>query len=220
MALVFLVEDDDKLRKELCALLGKYGYECRASQDWAHMADVILRENPNLILLDINLPVYDGFYLCRELRRRSQIPVVVLTSRESEADELTSMSLGADDFVTKPFNSQILLARIAAVLKRCGTEATQTVSFQGVLLDLSRSMVEYRGGSVELTKNEMKILHLLLCGRGRIISREEMMTALWQTKEFVDDNTLTVNINRLRKKLESIGLQDFLLTKRGQGYRI
>ena len=221
MATVFLVEDDAAIRKELMRLLRKYGYECRTSDDYSHMVEVILRENPQLVLLDINLPVFDGYYICRELRRRSQIPVIVVTSRDSETDELMSMNLGADDFITKPYHTQILLARIAAVLKRAYPAAPpQTLFHRGLELDLSKGIARYGGKSAELTRNELKILHLLISNRERILSREELMDALWQTDEFVDDNTLTVNVNRLRKKLEGLGLKDYLKTKRGQGYTV
>lgn len=221
MSVVFLVEDDAAIRAELSKLLGKYGYECRTSDDYTHMTDVILRESPQLVLLDINLPVFDGYYICRELRRRSQIPVIVVTSRDSETDELMSMNLGADDFITKPYNTQILLARIAAVMKRAYPAAPpQVLSHRGLELDLSQGVARYQGKTAELTKNEIKILHMLISNKDRILSREELMNALWQTDEFVDDNTLTVNINRLRKKLEGLGLMDFLITKRGQGYLV
>ena len=221
MPTVFLVEDDDAIRSELSRLLGRYGYECITSDDYANLADVILKASPQLVLLDLNLPVYDGYYVCRELRRRSQIPVIIVTSRDSDADELMSMNLGADDFVTKPYNTQILLARIAAVMKRAYPAAPpEVLTHRGLQLDLSRSEASCGGKTVELTKNEMKILHLLISSRGHILTRGELMNALWQTDEFVDDNTLTVNVNRLRKKLESLGLTDYLVTKRGQGYLV
>lgn len=221
MPTVFLVEDDEAIRGELSRLLGRYGYECLSSDDYENLADVILKAAPQLVLLDINLPVYDGYFVCRELRRRSQIPVIIVTSRDSEADELMSMNLGADDFITKPYNTQILLARIAAVMKRAYPSAPpQVLSYRGLQLDLSRGEASCGEKTVELTKNEMKILHTLLSSRGRILTRGELMNALWQTDEFVDDNTLTVNVNRLRKKLESLGLNDYLVTKRGQGYLV
>ncbi len=221
MAAIFIVEDDVKIRNELTKLLQKYGYECFSSDDFSHMPEVVLNQNPQLVLLDINLPVYDGYYICREIRRRSQIPIVIVTSRDSEADELMSMNLGADDFVTKPYNTQILLARIASVLKRAyPSEPASTLSHQGLELDLSRSTARFQGKEVELAKNELRILRLLIRDKGRIIPRDEIMNDLWQSEEFVDDNTLTVNINRLRKKLESIGIEDYLITKRGQGYLV
>jgi DNA-binding response OmpR family regulator len=221
MAAIFIVEDNLKIRNELTKLLEKYGYECRSSDDYANMAQVILDAKPQLVLLDINLPVYDGYFICRELRRKSQLPIIIVTSRDSEADELMSMNLGADDFVTKPYNTQILLARIASVLKRTYPSVpADTVTHRGLELDMSRSLARYEGSEVELTKNELRILRLLICNKGRILPRDEIMNDLWQSEEFVDDNTLTVNINRLRKKLESIDVQDYLVTRRGQGYMV
>lgn len=221
VAAIFIVEDDVKIRNELTRLLQKYGYECFSSDDFAHMPDLILSQTPQLVLLDINLPVYDGYYICREIRRQSQIPIIIVTSRDSEVDELMSMNLGADDFVTKPYNTQILLARIASVLKRTYlSEPVNTLSHRGLELDLARSTARFQGNEVELTKNELRILRLLISNKGRIIARDEMMNDLWQSEAFVDDNTLTVNINRLRRKLESIGIEEYLITKRGQGYLV
>jgi DNA-binding response OmpR family regulator len=221
MACIFLVEDEEKIRVELTSLLEKYGYECAASTDFEHIVEHILRRQPQLVLLDINLPLYDGYHVCRELRRQSEIPVIIVTSRDSELDELMSMNLGADDFVTKPYNTQILLARIAAVLKRSyHSEPPSLLEHKGVLLDAAKGEVRCGESSAELTKNELRILHLLMSNSGTIIPREEIMNDLWQSDEFVDDNTLTVNINRLRRKLESIGVSGYLITKRGQGYLV
>ncbi|MDR1292497.1 MAG: response regulator transcription factor, partial [Clostridiales Family XIII bacterium] len=170
---------------------------------------------------DINLPRYDGFHICRELRRESNVPIIVVTSRSSEADELMSMNLGADNFVTKPYNTDILLAKISALLNRAyDAGAAQSLRFGDLTLDTGKSEAGFGGQSVELTKNELRILLLLIERQGNIVSREDMMEALWQTDAFVDDNTLTVNINRLRKKLGGIGATDILKTKRGQGYSL
>jgi len=221
LATVFIIEDDVKIRNELMKLLEKYDYDCGSSDDFAHMPEVVLHQNPQLVLLDINLPVYDGYYICREIRRQSQVPIIIVTSRDSEVDELMSMNLGADDFITKPYNTQILLARISSILKRVyHSEPVNTISHRGLTLDISRSTACFGGSEVELSKNEMRILRLLMCNKDRIISRDEIMNDLWQSEEFVDDNTLTVNINRLRKKLDGIGVSDYLITKRGQGYAV
>ncbi len=177
------------------------------------------RPPPHLILLDINLPHFDGYHICREIRSHSQIPIIIVTSRNSDVDELMSMNLGADDFITKPYHTQILLARIAALLKRSyQTDHESQLEHNGVMLSLSDSTITANGQTAELTKNELKILHLLMQNKGTIQSRDELINALWQTDEFIDDNTLTVNINRLRKKLESIGVTNYLKTKRGMGY--
>ncbi|HEX2985466.1 MAG TPA: response regulator transcription factor [Caproiciproducens sp.] len=221
MAVVFIVEDDRKIRTELTKLLEKYGYDCVSSDDFSNMPAVILEKKPQLVLLDINLPVFDGYYICREIRKQSQVPIIIVTSRDNEVDELMSMNFGADDFVTKPFNMQILLARISAVLKRTyPVEPVSVITHREVEVDLSKGTAKHRGAQVELTKNELRILRLLVSNPGRIIPRDEIMNDLWQSEEFVDDNTLTVNINRLRRKLESIGVTDYLITKRGQGYLV
>lgn len=221
LASIFIIEDDVKIRNELTKLLEKYGYECESSDDFQNIVEIIMNDNPNLVLLDINLPVFDGYYLCREIRRKSQVPIIIVTSRDSEVDELMSMSLGADDFITKPYNTQILLARISSVLKRVyNAQPKDTINHKNVELNISKSTVTSNGKSIELSKNEVQILHLLMQNKEHIVSRDEIMNDLWQSEEFVDDNTLTVNINRLRKKLEEIGVRNYLITKRGQGYMV
>lgn len=167
------------------------------------------------------MPRYDGFHICREIRKASSIPIIIVTSRDSEIDELMSINWGADDFITKPYNTQILLARISSVLKRSyNANGTDKITYKGLTLDLSRSIIKYGDKVADLTKNEVKILYLFLQKRGVIISRNEIMDYLWQSDNFIDDNTLTVNINRIRKKLSNIGIENFLITKRGQGYMI
>ena len=216
---IFIIEDEEKIRLELSTFLNRYGYETSYSTDFENIVDISLKEEPDIILLDINLPYYDGYYICREIRKKSNIPIIVVTSRNSEVDELMSMNLGADDFITKPYHTQILLARIAALLKRSyHTDHESQLEHNGVILSLSDSTITANGQTAELTKNELKILHLLMQNKGTIQSRDELINALWQTDEFIDDNTLTVNINRLRKKLESIGVTNYLKTKRGMGY--
>ncbi|MBZ4670039.1 MAG: DNA-binding response regulator [Oscillospiraceae bacterium] len=218
---IAIIEDDEKIRHELLLFLQKYGYEVCALENFDNVIGDVLNKNPDLILLDVNLPLFDGYYVCREIRKLSAVPIIIVTSRNTEMDELMGMNLGADDFVSKPYNMQILLARIEAVLKRAyKTGFAQKLSYNGVSLDLSKGTAEFDGRCIELTKNEIKILHLLIKNAGKVISRDEIMNALWQSNEFVDDNTLTVNINRLRKKLEEIGVGDFLITKRGQGYMV
>lgn len=216
---IFIVEDELTIRTELKTLLEKYGYECITTDDFTSVLSAIEAASPHLILLDINLPHFDGYHICKEIRSHSQIPIIIVTSRNSDVDELMSMNLGADDFITKPYHTQILLARIAALLKRSyQTEHESQLEHNGVTLSLSDSTITANGQTAELTKNELKILHLLMQNKGTIQSRDELINALWQTDEFIDDNTLTVNINRLRKKLESIGVTNYLKTKRGMGY--
>lgn len=218
---IYIVEDDNKIKDEIGIFLSNNGYEVQKIEVFENVIDNILNSNSDLLLLDINLPGYDGYYLCRELRKKSDIPIIILTSRNSEIDELMSMNIGADDFITKPFNTQILLARIEAIFKRMNKiNNSVIVSCNGLRLDVSKSIAMNEEESIELTKNELKILHYLFKNKGVIVSREKIMTYLWESEMFVDDNTLTVNINRLRKKLEDIGKKDIIETRRGQGYII
>lgn len=217
-AKIIIVEDHEPIRNELSILLSKYGYEIIAIEHFDTVLEDCLRENADLILLDINLPLYDGYYVCRAIREKSEVPIIVVTSRDSEMDELMSMNLGADDFVTKPYNTQILLARISAMLKRTRKEEVEnSVQYHGLKLQLNNSTVVYEDQVIELSKNEMRILYTLLQNKGKIVSRDHLMETLWQSNEFIDDNTLTVNVNRVRKKLESAGLKDFIKPKEGKG---
>lgn len=216
---IFVIEDDHKIRTELCEFLSRYGYECSYSEDFKNIIEEALNSNADLILLDINLPFYDGFYVLSEIRKKSEVPVIIITSRQSEMDELRGMNLGSDDFVTKPFNTEILLARIGAVLKRSSkNDNNSDFIYKDLIFSLDKSMVFFKDKSIELTKNESRILLTLMNKKETIVSRNDLMDALWKCDEFVDDNTLTVNVNRLRKKLEKIGACDMLKTKRGQGY--
>lgn len=216
---IFIIEDEEKIRIELSELLNRYGYEANYSNDFENIVEIVLESNSHIILLDINLPYYDGYYICREIRKKSNIPIIVVTSRNSEVDELISMNLGADDFVTKPYNTQILLARISSLLRRTYQNMDLEIfEFKGLKYSMSTSEMEFDNNKVELTKNESRILYTLIKNKEKIVSRNELMKSLWQNDEFVDDNTLTVNINRLRKKLEEVGAVDYLQTKRGQGY--
>ncbi|WP_370831953.1 response regulator transcription factor [Clostridium sp.] len=216
---IFIIEDEEKIRIELSELLNRYGYEANYSNDFENIVEIALESNSHIILLDINLPYYDGYYICREIRKKSNIPIIVVTSRNSEIDELMSMNLGADDFVTKPYNTQILLARISSLLRRTYQNMDLEIfEFKGLKYNMSTSEMEFDNNKVELTKNESRILYKLIKNKEKIVSRNELMKLLWQNDEFVDDNTLTVNINRLRKKLEEVGAVDYLQTKRGQGY--
>ena len=214
-AKIMIVEDHEPIRNELKILLSKYGYEIIALDRFDTVVEECLREDVDLILLDINLPFYDGYYVCRAIREKSEVPIIVVTSRDSEMDELMSINLGADDFVTKPYNTQILL------LKRTQKETVNdSLQYKGLKLQLNNSTVIYKDHEIELSKNEIRILYTLLQHKENIVSRDQLMESLWQSNEFIDDNTLTVNINRVRKKLEAAGLKDFIKTKRGQGYMI
>ena len=220
MQKILIIEDADRIRLELSELLQKYGYDVKSPSNFENIIDYIKDENPDLILLDINLPVYDGYYICREIRKTSDVPIIVVTSRDSEMDELMSMNLGADDFITKPYNTQILLARINSVLKRSlkNTTSADVLIYNELKLNLSNSSITYKENTLELTKNELKILGFLIKNKGIIVSREELMEYLWSTDFFVDDNSLSVNMTRLRKKLMEIGMDNPIETRRGQGY--
>ncbi len=217
---ILIVEDDKKLRNELKRFLTNNGYNVATLNSFDNCIEDVLNSKSNLVLLDINLPFNDGEYILKEIRKSSDIPIIMVTSRDSEIDELISMNYGADDYVTKPFNIHILLAKISAILKRVNKNELEKnkIDLKTFILNISESKLEKENKSIELTKNELKILHCLVKNRGKIVSREEIMDYLWNTNEFIDDNTLTVNMTRVRNKLESIGLKNILETKRGQGY--
>lgn len=220
MEKIIIIEDEEIIREELKNFLGRYGYEVVAPTSFDNVVEFIIQENANLVLLDINLPVFDGYYICREVRKESDVPIIIVTSRDSDMDELMSMNLGADDFVTKPYNTQILLARISVLLKRSGSIAANSsiLTYGDFQLNLSNATITYNNKEIELTKNEVKILSYLINHKGEIVSRELLMEYLWSTDYFVDDSTLTVNVTRLRKKLEEIGIENVIETRRGLGY--
>ena len=220
MQKILIVEDDEKLRNELEIFLNKNGYEASSLKKFDNTINEILESDSDLVLLDINLPFADGEYICKEIRKVSQIPIIMVTSRDNEIDELLSMNYGADHYVTKPFNIQILLAKISSILRRANIVETNQnkIDCKQFILNLSKSTIEKDGKILELTKNELKILHFLVEKRGQIVSREEIMSYLWESESFIDDNTLTVNMTRLRNKLEELDLKELIETKRGQGY--
>lgn len=220
MQKILIVEDDEKLRNELRIFLNNNGYKAEGLTTFENTINDIIKINPDLILLDINLPNCDGQYICKEIRKMSQMPIIIITSRDSELDELISINYGADHYITKPFNIQILLAKIASILKRVQNidENAEKIDAKDFILNISKSTIEKDDNAIELTKNEYKILKLLVQNRDKIISRDEIMKYLWDDESFIDDNTLTVNITRLRNKLEEVGLKELLETKRGQGY--
>lgn len=220
MQKILIVEDDEKLRGELEIFLSNNGYEAESLKTFDNTINDILSINPNLILLDINLPGVDGEYVCKEIRKISNIPIIIVTSRDSEIDELLSINYGADHYITKPFNIQILLAKIASLLRRSNMsdEICEKIDAKDFILNISKNTIEKGDKAIELTKNEYKILRYLVQNRDKIVLREDIMDCLWETESFIDDNTLSVNITRLRNKLEELGLKELLETKRGQGY--
>lgn len=219
MKKILIVEDDIELREELKVLLDRNGYEGTILESFENPIESILHMNADLVLLDINLPETDGKNLLRQLRKHSDVPVIMVTSRDTEVDEVLSMSFGADDFIAKPYNPSILLLHIEAMFKRMGN-GTHMLELDNLKLDAEKGVIIVDNKITEVSKNEMRILLVLLKNKGRIVSRDELIRYLWDTGEFVDDNTLTVNINRVRKKLEDNGLNNMIKTKRGQGYII
>lgn len=220
---IFVVEDERTIRQELKVLLENAMYQVTAPDTFEKIADQVKEESPDLVLLDVNLPGISGFDICMQIRTQMEIPVIFLTSRTDSMDELNGILKGGDDYITKPYQAPLLLARIAAVLKRTkGTEERETVQFtkNGVQLDISKCCLIFQEQKVELTKNEMKILHLLFQHQGEFVARMDLIESLWENQIFIDDNTLSVHITGIRKKMASIGVQDFIETKRGVGYRI
>jgi DNA-binding response OmpR family regulator len=218
---IYIIEDDEAMCEELIKLLERYEYETAFCKDFQNVIENVVLHNPDLVLLDINLPYKDGYEICRELRTKMEVPIIMLTAQNSVMEEVMGLKTGADDFIAKPYHPQVLLAHIESVLKRVGVNReNSSLCYQGVQLDLGSGKIVYEKRNRELTKNEIRILQLVMRQPGQIVSREEIMEELWQSGQFIDENTLNVNIVRLRKKLSEIGLDDFVKTKRGMGYLI
>ena len=217
---IFIVEDEKAIREELLTFLTNSGYEAEALTDFKNAKAEILAADADLILMDINIPYMNGEVLLSKLRRETDVPVIMVTSKNSEVDEVLSMSYGADDYITKPYNPAILLLRISAVLKRYnrGREAAVSESYGGFVVDATRGSLSDGTTEIVLTKNEMIIFEALLEKEGRIVSRDEIMTRLWDSEEYINDNALTVNISRLRTKLAELGMPDAIETRKKQGY--
>lgn len=220
MQKILIIEDDEKLRNELETFLNKNGFVATSLKKFDNAVEDILNEKADLLLLDINLPYTDGEFICKEIRKISNVPIIMVTSRDSEMDELLSLNYGADQYVTKPYNIQILLAKIVGLLKRNQNAGNNPdkIDCGEFVLNTAGRIIEKEDNKVELTKKEYKILEYLVLHRQQVISRDEIMDYLWESEEFVDDNTLNVNIKRLRTKLEELGLIDQIETRRGQGY--
>lgn len=214
---LLIVEDEIKLREELKQFLENNGYKVITINDFDNTLSEIKKNNCDLILMDINLPNINGEYLVKELRKDSNVPIIMVTSKNTEMDELISINYGADDFIVKPYNPQILLARIERILKRINNNDNRIV-YNDLILDVLKSSIIKNDEVTQLSKNEFRIFYYLLSNRGKIISRDDLINYLWDNNEFVDDNTLTVNINRLRNKLATLGYNELIITRRGQGY--
>lgn len=220
---IAIVEDDPVIRKELKTLLENAMYQVTVLEEFDRVSEQVEKCQPDLVLLDVTLPGTTGFDICMKIREKLSLPIVFLTSRMDAMDELTGIMKGGDDYIRKPYQTPILLARIGAVLKRYKGSTLQEVTrleHKGVSLDISKCVLEYRGEELELTKNEMKILHNLFQNAGNFVSRMDLTEYLWESQIFIDDNTLSVYVTRIREKLRSIGIEDFIETKRGMGYRI
>ena len=219
MKKILIVEDDEKLRNELEIFLNNNGYLSETLKTFNNTLNDILKINPELLLLDINLPNADGEYICKEIRKKTNMPIIIITSRDNEIDELLSINNGADHYITKPFNIHILLAKINSLLRRTKSqENIDKIDAKDFILNINKSTIEKDNNTIELTKNEFRILKYLVQNRNKIVSREDIMMCLWDSDNFIGDSTLTVNITRVRYKLEELGLKELLETKRGQGY--
>lgn len=217
---ILLVEDDEVIRQQVKKMLEQWGYEVVLVEDFMEVLSIFVKVEPHLVLMDIGLPLFNGYHWCQEIRKVSKVPIMFLSSRDQAMDIVMAINMGGDDFVTKPFDQNVLLAKIQGLLRRSyefGKDQS-LLEYIGVILNLKAMDLVYQGEVVSLTKNEFQILQVLFERAGNIVSREDLMKELWNSDFFIDDNTLSVNVARLRKKLEAVGLKDFIETKKGVGY--
>ncbi|MGY3779034.1 response regulator transcription factor [Isobaculum melis] len=220
---IMTVEDDRAIREMIAENLTKWQFEAFTTTNFSNVLEDFLAEKPHLVLLDINLPIYDGFYWCQKIREVSKVPILFISSRNNNMDMVMAMNMGGDDFISKPFSIEVLIAKINATLRRSYDYVdlqTDILEHQGIILNLDSGTLKINEQIIDLSKNEYKLLHILMKNHGKIVSRDKLLRSLWDDERFVDDNTLTVNINRLRKKFESAGVGHFIETKIGQGYII
>ena len=219
---ILLVEDDEVIRRQVKKILEQWGYEVVLVEDFMEVLSLFVKEEPHLVLMDIGLPLFNGYHWCQEIRKVSKVPIMFLSSRDQAMDIVMAINMGGDDFIAKPFDLSVLTAKINAVLRRAYSFSgnSDLISHGSVILDISSAVVTNGDKKAELTKNELRILRTLMENAGRIISRDTLMQRLWETDCFIDENTLTVNVSRLRKKLENIGLENYIATKVGMGYMI
>lgn len=219
---IFIVEDDKALSREIQMCLSKWGYNTHEAKKLDDITEEVLSVDPKLVLMDINLPFYDGFYWCNQIRNMLKVPIIFISSRDNDMDIVMSINMGADDYIVKPFSTQVLVAKVQAILRRTysynNSLKSDIIKYKDVTLNILESKIYFKDDSIELSKNEFKIINILMNNQGNIVNRDTIIEALWDSEEFVSENTLTVNINRLRKTLENIGLKDFIVTKKGQGY--
>ncbi len=222
MQKIMIVEDDEIISASVEKYLRNWGYDVRTIKDFEHVLREVADYNPHLVLMDISLPYFNGYYWCEEIRKVSKIPIIFVSSAADNMNIIMAVNMGADDFIAKPFELEVLLAKVQAILRRTYDFGGQTslLEHRGVILDIGNQTLTYEGEQIELTKNEYKILKTLMENKGKTVSRDKIMMKLWESDSFVDDNTLTVNMTRLRKKLESAGMKDFIETKKGLGYYV
>ncbi|GEL12918.1 DNA-binding response regulator, OmpR family (Rec-wHTH domains) [Lapidilactobacillus concavus DSM 17758] len=218
---IMIVEDDRTIAKLIAENLEKWQLKAYLVQDFDEVFNEFKLQKPDLVLTDINLPVYDGFYWNQKIRENSEVPIIFISSRNTNMDMVMAMNMGADDFVNKPFSMEVLLAKINALLRRTYDYHEHSTSFlehNGLKLNLQNGNAQVGDQTINLSKNEYKLLQFMMHSPGKIISRDRLLRELWEDERFVDDNTLTVNVNRLRRKIEATGLKDYIVTKVGQGY--
>lgn len=221
MAKIMVVEDEIVIRQLIMEELEKWQFETFGTTDFHQVLLNVEEQEPQLVLLDINLPVFDGYYWCQKIREISKVPIIFISSRNTNMDMIMAMNMGADDFVTKPFDLDVLVAKINALLRRSYNYAennNETITHNNLVLNVENGSVDVNGELIDLSKNEYRLLYILMKNHGKILSREKLLRALWDDERFVDDNTLTVNINRLRRKIEQAGVKGYIETKVGQGY--
>lgn len=219
---IFVVDDSKIISEKLKEELEKWGFEAILVDDFEKVIDIFKCENPDLVVMDIALPYYDGYFWTRKIRDLSNVPIIFLSSKEDTMNKIMAMEMGADDFVSKPFEMNLLLAKIKALLRRTYDykENLSRLEIRGLILDLKSMEISFGEKSLELSKNEFKILETLMVNKGNVVSRDKLMTSLWSTDIYIDDNTLTVNISRLRKSLAGLGVDNFIKTKQGMGYYV
>lgn len=219
---IFVVDDSKIISEKLKEELEKWGFEIILIDDFEKVIDIFKKENPNLVVMDIALPYYDGYFWTRKIRDLSNVPIIFLSSKEDTMNKIMAMEMGADDFVSKPFEMDLLLAKIKALLRRTYDykDNLDRLELGGLVLDLKSMTVSFCDKSIDLSKNEFKILETLMVNKGNVVSRDKLMTSLWSTDIYIDDNTLTVNISRLRKSLAGLGVDNFIKTKQGLGYYV
>ncbi|MGN0422077.1 MAG: response regulator transcription factor [Lachnospiraceae bacterium] len=219
---ILIIEDDMTIAHALANHLERWDYETRCAEDFKYVTEVFLEYDPQLVLLDVMLPFFNGFHWCQEIRKISKVPIIFLSSANDNMNIVMAMNMGGDEYIEKPFDLNVVTAKVQAILRRAYSfqGSVNVMEYHGAVLHLNDAVISYRNRELELTKNEFRILQMLLENRGKIVSRDDLITRLWESDEFIDDNTLTVNIARLRKKLEQLGLDDMIRTKKGIGYMV